>query len=124
MAVAAVVMVAADATVTEPFPRPRSLVVRPVHAASQSKYRPVRAARDRLPNGLSVLTGRRRGTCACWPTLPRKNTMRQEGRKFGGRSSLLSSGRGLCPLIRWLWCFRLPKKSRRTSVRRHDQEFG
>jgi len=35
--VAAVVMVAADATVTEPFPRPRSLVVRPVHAASQSK---------------------------------------------------------------------------------------
>jgi hypothetical protein len=37
MAVAAVVMVAADATVTEPFPRPRSLMVRPVHAASQSK---------------------------------------------------------------------------------------
>jgi len=49
MAVAAVVMVAADATVTEPLPRVGSLVVRPVHAASQSKYRPVRAARDLTP---------------------------------------------------------------------------
>ena len=35
-----VVMVAADATVTEPFPRPRSLLVRPVHAASQSNTGP------------------------------------------------------------------------------------
>jgi len=42
---------------------------------------------------------------------PKKHDVRQEGRKFGGRSSLLSSGRGLCPPIRWLWCFRLPKKA-------------
>src|SRR5271166_4168710 len=124
MAVAAVVMVAADATVTEPFPRPRSLVVRPLHAASQSKYRPVRAARDRLPNGLSVLTGRRRGTCACWPTLPRKNTMC--GKKAESSADEARSCRqegGSVPRSAGFGAF-VCQKSRRTSVRRHDQEFG
>ncbi len=41
---------------------------------------------------------------------PKKHDVRQEGRKFGGRSSFLSSGRGLGSPIRWLGCFRLKKK--------------
>jgi len=112
MAVAAAMAVVADATVTEAFPRSQ-IAPGEAHAGGLSVKNPgsFGLLDPGIPNGLSVLTGMRKTTCACWLPPPEKHDLRQAGRKIGGQSSLLVSGRELCPPICWLWCTRLSKKA-------------
>ena len=84
----AVVMVAADATVTEPFPRPRSLLVRPVHAASQSNTGPF-GLLEKAPERVFGADGQARRHLRLLAGSPRKNTTC--GKKAESSALLLSS---------------------------------